>query len=150
MEKTYKGTNGDLILTDRGVIIKRGAKGFFLGGGTLRGDKTIPYSAISAVQFKKAGFTAGYIQLSLTGGFEAKGGLMQSINDENSITFNSVKNSERFAEAKKEIEEHIHKPRNEGVFKSDADDLEKYAKLRDKGVITEEEYQAMKKKLLDL
>ena len=35
--KEYKGYNGTLILTDTGVIIKRGAKGFFLGGGMLRG-----------------------------------------------------------------------------------------------------------------
>ena len=33
---------------------------------------------------------------------------------------------------------------------SDADELEKYAKLRDKGIITEIEFQAKKKKLLDL
>ena len=33
---------------------------------------------------------------------------------------------------------------------SDADELEKYAKLRDQGIITEEEFQAKKKILLDL
>ena len=68
--KEYKGYNGTLILTDTGVIIKRGAKGFLLGGGMLRGDKTIPYGSIVAVQLKKAGMTAGYIQLTLKGGSE--------------------------------------------------------------------------------
>ena len=33
---------------------------------------------------------------------------------------------------------------------STADELEKYAELRDKGIITEIEFQAIKKKLLDL
>ena len=33
---------------------------------------------------------------------------------------------------------------------SDANELEKYAKLRNKGIITEKEYLAKKKKLLDL
>ena len=33
---------------------------------------------------------------------------------------------------------------------SNADELKKYAKLRDKSIITEEEFQAKKKKLLDL
>ena len=33
---------------------------------------------------------------------------------------------------------------------SKADELKKYAELRDKGIITEEEFQAKKKKLLDL
>lgn len=88
--KEYKGYNGTLILTDTGVIIKRGAKGFFLGGGVLRGDKTIPYSSIVAVQLKKAGITAGYIQLTPKGGSEAKSGLFQSATDENSINFHSA------------------------------------------------------------
>lgn len=52
-QKEYKGYNGTLILTDSGVIIKRGIKGFLLGGGKLRGDKTIPYASIVAVQLKK-------------------------------------------------------------------------------------------------
>ena len=33
---------------------------------------------------------------------------------------------------------------------SNADELKKYADLRDQGIITEEEFQAKKKKLLDL
>ena len=33
---------------------------------------------------------------------------------------------------------------------SKADELKKYADLRDKGIITEEEFQAKKKKLFDL
>ena len=33
---------------------------------------------------------------------------------------------------------------------SNADELKKYAELRDQGIITEEEFQSKKKKLLDL
>ena len=33
---------------------------------------------------------------------------------------------------------------------SNADELKKYAELRDKGIITEEEFESKKKKLLDL
>ena len=33
---------------------------------------------------------------------------------------------------------------------SDADELKKYSDLKDQGIITEEEFQAKKKKLLDL
>ena len=41
---------------------------------------------------------------------------------------------------------------NNEVFNttSNADELKKYADLRDQGIITEEEFQAKKKKLLDL
>ena len=34
--------------------------------------------------------------------------------------------------------------------KSNADEIKKYALLRDQGIITEEEFQSKKKKLLDL
>lgn len=51
--KEFKGYNGTLILTDTGVVIKRGLKGVLLGGGMLRGDKTIPYCSIIAIQLKK-------------------------------------------------------------------------------------------------
>lgn len=150
--KEYKGYNGTLILTDTGVIIKRGAKGFFFGGGMLRGDKTIPYSSIVAVQLKKAGMTAGYIQLTLKGGSEAKSGLFQSTTDENSINFHSGfggKNNELFSEAKKMIEERINAV-NSPAKNSGLDDLEKLAALKEKGIISEEEFQAKKKQLLGL
>jgi len=150
--KEYKGYNGTLILTDTGVIIKRGAKGFLLGGGMLRGDKTIPYGSIVAVQLKKAGMTAGYIQLTLKGGSEAKSGLFQSTTDENSINFHSAfggNNNELFAEAKKLIEERINAV-NSPAKNSGLDDLEKLADLKEKGIISEEEFKAKKKQLLGL
>ncbi len=150
--KEYKGYNGTLILTNTGVIIKRGAKGFLLGGGMLRGDKTIPYSSIVAVQFKKAGMTAGYIQLTLKGGSEAKSGLFQSTTDENSINFHSVfggNNNELFNEAKQLIEERINSV-NSHAKNNGLDDLEKLAALKEKGIISEEEFQAKKKQLLGL
>src|SRR3990167_1774863 len=115
--KEFKGYNGTLILTDTGVIIKRGAKGFLLGGGMLRGDKTIPYSSIVAVQLKKAGLVAGYLQLTLKGGSEAKSGLFQSTTDENTVNFHSGKN-QIFEEAKTLIEEKINSvgaPKSSGL-----------------------------------
>ena len=36
------------------------------------------------------------------------------------------------------------------ITSSNADELKKYAELRDKGIITEQEFQSKKKKLLDL
>lgn len=146
-QKEYKGYNGNLILSDTGVIIKRGFKGFLFGGMKLRGDKTIPYSSIVAVQLKKAWFTAGYIQLTLKGGSEAKWWLFQSTMDENSINFYQGKN-EIFKDAKEIIEKNI-----SGTMSnknSDLDELEKLAKLRDKWVLSQEEFDAKKKKILDL
>jgi len=147
-QKEFKGHNGTLILTDTGVIIKRGIKGFLLGGGMLRGDKTIPYSSIIAVQLKKAGLTAGYIQLTLKGGSESKAGLFQSVKDENTINFYNNKNKD-FEEAKRLIAEKI-SAGNVQFNKSELDELEKLAKLKEKGIITEEEFNAKKKSILGL
>jgi len=147
MQKEFKGYNGTLILTNTGVIIKRGVKGFLLGGGMLRGDKTIPYSSIIAVQLKKAGLVAGYLQLTLKGGSEAKSGLFQSTTDENTVNFHSGKNKD-FEEAKCLIEERISDisaPKN-----SSLSELEKLAELKEKGIITEEEFNAKKKQILGL
>ena len=150
-QKEFKGYNGTLILTDTGIIIQRGVKGFLFGGMMLRGDKTIPYSSIIAVQLKKAGMTAGYIQLTLKGGSEAKSGLFQSATDENSINFHSAfggNNNELFNEAKTLIEEKIN---STGVPKSNGlDELEKLAALKEKGIINEEEFNAKKKQILGL
>lgn len=148
--KEYKGYNGSIILTDTGVIIKRGVKGFLLGGGMLRGDKTIPYKSIVAVQLKRAGLTAGYLQLTLVGGSEAKAGLFQSTKDENSINFHANRgNNDNFEEAKQAIEERIsadsNKPQHNPI-----NDLEKLAELKDKGIITEEEFNQKKKQILGL
>jgi hypothetical protein len=117
-----------------------------LGGGMLRGDKTIPYSRIVAVQLKRAGLTAGYIQLTLMGGSEAKAGLFQSTRDENSINFFKSQN-EKFEEAKRLIEERIglEKHKHSGI-----DDLEKLANLRERGIITDDEFAQKKKQLLGL
>lgn len=147
-EKIYKGYNGDLILTDRTAVIKRGAKGFWLGGGFLRGDKTIPYQSIVAVQLKKAGLTAGYIQLTLKGGSEPKGGLFQSTTDENSIHFYSGGNK-LFQEAKEMIEDKISSD-SKTSSQNGFNDLEKLAELKEKGIITEDEFQAKKKQILGI
>lgn len=148
MEKVFEGYNGTLILTDNAVIIKRGLKWFFLGGGTLRWDKTIPYQSIVAVQLKEAWRTAGYIQLTLMWGSEAKAGLFQSTTDENSINFHKWKNKD-FLEAKRLIEERLWSSKNQNTSsESLVDQLEKLWKLLKNGILTQEEFEEQKKILL--
>lgn len=116
------------------------------------GDKTIPYSSIAAVQFKKAGAIAGYIHLSLVGGIDSSTNVLMMANDENTVTFQiwGGKNK-KFEEGKNIIEQKMMAAKSGGAHhKSEADDLEKFAQLRDKGVITEDEFQQKKKQLLGL
>lgn len=151
MQDEYKGYNGTIILTDNGVVIKRGAKGFLLGGGMLRGDKTIPYSSIVAVQCKKAGVMSGYLQLSLRGGSEAKSGVNQAVKDENTVTFQINKNK-MFFELKERIEKKMHELSEGGQSNGSGkmDDLERLASLKEKGIISQDEFDAKKKQLLGL
>ena len=102
-----KGVQGGSIIFDgKSIIIKR--KGFmsFAAHG-LKGEKTIPIKFITAIQFKQAKFGNGYIQLSIMGGREAKGGLFQGVYDENTVLFNKKQQPE-FEKIKKKIEEKIH------------------------------------------
>ena len=142
----FKGYNGTLILGEQSVTIKRGFKDALITGGHLRGNKTLPYKSIVAVQLKKAGLLAGYIQLTLTGGSEAKGGVFQSTKDENSINFYASQNS-AFEKAKTIIEQKI-TGQNQGGGNERINDLEKLHSLKEKGILTEEEYLEQKKRLL--
>ncbi len=147
----YKGYNGNLVLTDRGVVVQRGAKGLLLQQ-SLRGEKEIPYDSIVAVQFKKGGMMAGYIQLSLRGGSEAKRGINEALKDENTVSFQFTSNG-RFQEAREIINYRVERTKNQEQSGSprDADPvarLRELAELRDQGVLNEEEFLAAKKRLL--
>jgi hypothetical protein len=156
-EREYRGQNGTVVLQDKALVIRRGVKGFLLGGGMLRGDKTIPFSSIVAVQLKRAGAVQGYIQFTLLGGPEAKRGWSEALNDENTVSFNFWGgNNEKFAELKNIIEGKMHSQTNVVSDNSSSrsfsslDELEKLAGLKDRGIITEEEFQQKKKQLLGL
>jgi hypothetical protein len=103
MEKTYKGVNGQITISNNIVVISRkGALGFLTQG--LKGDKRIPIKNITAVQYKDAGFlTNGYIQLSIHGSMENKSGLFAATHDENTVMFNKSQ-SKDFLELRDSIE----------------------------------------------
>lgn len=146
----YKGYNGNIILTDRGVEIRRSAKSFFAGGGYVRGNKVIPYDEIVAIQFKKPGVATGYIQFAIRGGSEAKGGVREAVKDENTITF---QRGRRWEEARDIIQwriDHVKAAmRHPAAAQRDmAAQLSDLARLRETGALTDAEFQAAKSRLL--
>lgn len=149
--KKAKGVNGQLELLENKLVIRRkGAISFITQG--LKGDKEIQIKQISSIQLKSPSFvTNGYIQFGFLGGQETKGGLFNATKDENTIMFNK-KQEDDFLEIKKIIEEKLdqHNNREPNKSPSGLNDLEKLAELRDKGIITEEEFQAKKKKILNI
>ena len=145
------GINGQIELHAHKIVIKR--HGFFaFAAHGFKGDKEILLKQISAIQFKKAGFFAnGYIQFSFLGGTESKKGIYDAIKDENTVVFNTSGN-EYFLAMKEHIEQLMlnqqQPPTNSGL--SNLDELEKLASLKDKGIISEEEFAAKKKQLLGI
>jgi Short C-terminal domain/Domain of unknown function (DUF4429) len=144
------GHNGQLELTESVLRIKRDGVMAFISQG-LKGDKEILISHISSIQFKKANaFLNGYIQFAFVGGQEAKGGILQGTQDENSVMFR-VGQQPAFEALRDELQKRISSPKEPSSKQlSPMDELEKLASLRDKGIVSEDEFQKKKKELLDL
>ena len=151
MQQEYKGINGTLIVSDTSITIRRGKRGAMFGSASQRGDKTIGYSVLSAVQLQKGGLIQrqGYIRFSFIGGTESKPSTRYGINkDENTIIFATKRNKE-FGAAKQLIEQRMQKTITQPLqVSSDADELAKLAQLKQLGVITEAEFEVKKKQLL--
>jgi hypothetical protein len=141
------GHNGQLELTETVVRIKRNGVLAFISQG-LKGDKEILVSHISSIQFKKANaFINGYIQFAFVGGQEAKGGIFQGAQDENSVMFR-VSQQPAFEAFRDELQRRISSGVPRSAQPSPMDELEKLASLRDKGIVSEDEFQKKKKELL--
>jgi hypothetical protein len=145
---TAKGIGGQVELSEDRITIKRKGAIAFMAHG-LKGDKEILISQISAVQLRKAGVTNGYIQFSFLGGTEARGGFVDATHDENSVVFN-VWQQKPFLVLKERLDEMLTSSRTGAKATSNLDELEKLAGLKEKGIITEEEFNQKKKQLLGL
>jgi hypothetical protein len=143
------GVSEDLeIFEDKLVITPRGVMGFLTKG--LKGSKEIPYASITAVQFKEAGLVfSGYIQFTLPGGNESKGGIFAATRDENTVMFVNTVNEE-MKKAKLFIQERIGQASkiNQTSNVSIADEITKLKRLKDDGAISEEEFNNMKTSLI--
>lgn len=148
----FKSSVGDglKVYEDRIVITHSGVLNFFAMG--MKGDKTIYYNDLTAVQFKKAGWVAGHIQFSILGGRESTGGVLAASSDENTITINSKENeiAEKIVAYIQEKIKEARQPKVAVAPTSAADELKKFKELLDMGVITQEEFDAKKKQLLGL
>lgn len=147
-----EGINGQIILTDNGIIIGREGLGGKIFSGYTKGEKFISYKSITGVQFKEPGMTWGYIQLTLPGGIESRGGSWDASKDENTVTFEKP-NLENFRRIRSIIEEKqglgsAQMPITQAAPRTGiAEELTKLAALKNDGAITEEEFVQLKKDL---
>ncbi|MEH7237295.1 SHOCT domain-containing protein [Bacillus sp. JJ1562] len=145
----FPGANGTVIVTPTKVTLKHSR---FLGAG--KGVKEIRIKSISGIQLKKAGLTAGYIQFVYSGSSDSQGRKTKDImNDENTIICNKRSHYEGMVKAKALIEKFIERAETSNATTaelSQADELKKFAELRDAGVISDDEFTAKKKQILGL
>lgn len=139
------GSNGSVeLLTDAIVIRRKGLANFLTQGA--QGEKRIPLSAITSVQFKAAGFMAGMIQFSLMGSRDAAPGMLAATKDENAVLFEKRQQPD-FERLKAAVEGRMGAkaaaPAN-GI----GAELAQMADLVDRGFMTREEFDAGKRRLL--
>jgi hypothetical protein len=121
------------------------------------GDESYPMERVKAVGFKEPGFARGHIQFGV---LDAHG--RAEANSTNSgwffgstdhMVMFDKKSLKDFILLKEFVEQQIEKHKKGGLSQklaelSIADELEKLAKLKDSKILTEEEFQIQKKKLL--
>ena len=121
------------------VITPQGFGGFLAKGG--KGAKTIPLFSITGVAFKKSGFVCGYLQFTIPGSIEGRGDVIDTVMNENSFMFKGQ--NELAQEIKNYVEKRIqelHRPQTVPSSGSIADELQKLADLKTKGILSEEEF----------
>lgn len=135
------------VFEDKVTITPKGLSGFIRKG--VKGAKTIMFYSISAIQLKRAGLLSGYIQFTVPGGIESKGGAIAAASDENTFVFPTgnalVKEIKDYIE--KRIQE-LRRPQAPPSSVSVADEIQKLADMLTKGILTEEEFQAAKRRLI--
>jgi Domain of unknown function (DUF4429)/Short C-terminal domain len=149
----FDGRNGGTVeLSETGVVIRRKGVLSALNQG-LKGEKRIPYASIMSVQFKEAGFTTGYIQFGVLGGQESRAGVWDAVKDENTVLFTKEASAD-FQRLRDLVEERIGHARTSTIGAAPSagllsEELTRLADLRDRGVLTEDEFLEQKKRLLE-
>jgi len=151
-----EGVNANLLLLEDRVRIQRREERTFLNQG-FRREREILLSQIASIRFRKAtALGNGFIQFVLSGGR----GVADSdvARDENTILFRSARQAE-FERIKAAIEMRKsaagavlphYQPQPQSRTPSYIEELEQLASLRDKGIITEDEFAAKKRQILGI
>lgn len=155
---SLNGVSGKHLDVYENKVVLSIKKGFW-SSVSNEGQKTIYYTDCTSVQFKKCGgVTTGYLQFETASVAAKRGNPASNQMNENSFVFNSSKYNAQMQEVYEYISQKVEECKNpktkpissaSSTF-SAADEILKYKKLLDMGAITNEEYEAKKKQLLDL
>ena len=134
---------------------KKSLTGMLVAGGS---SQIIRIKNITDVEFKEAGgLIRGYIQFRTpSSGNTKQGGMLSGFevaDDPNTVHFTKEEN-ENFLKLKSKIEELLDERESGNMVNSSqlssADELKKFAELKDQGIISEKEFESKKKELLGL
>lgn len=158
-----KGQNGKIMIFEEYLIISKSTIGGFISQGGASGERRYFYCDIVSVEYKKPTFFSnGYIKAIISGTTEtnAKVGILgssaSSMKDQNTVVLRafSSKASNEADKLHSTIMEKIHKAKTSAksqpiTVNSKLDELKKLGELKASGVLTEEEFQIEKEKLLN-
>lgn len=117
------------------------------------GERAIKIKDIVSVQLKEAGIARGYLQFVMAGTIEKKVSLTKNNNDENTIYFDASGKNSQVNENAREIKKYIENYNSEEntAIKSENkyDQLTKLKKLLDDNIISQEEFDKEKEKILN-
>lgn len=142
------------VYEDKVILTTKVTIGSVLTQNATDGEKTIYFSDVLGVQFKKASLTIGYLQFETAS--SSMNNRTSNFFNENSFTFEENLNAEMefVAEYVRKKVDEAKKQKNAPVVVtgavSSADELKKFKELLDMGIITQEEFDAKKKQLLGL
>lgn len=146
---TIRGVQDQLEVFDSKIAITpKGFLGFINKG--IKGTKEIPFTSITAIQLKKARLTSGYIQFTVSGGNESRGGIFSATKDENTFMF-IHKHNDVMTEIKDYIESRMAEsrvPQTSVSIASLSDEIQKLAQLHEQGILSAEEFQSAKNRLI--
>ena len=135
---------------DTVTITKRGLANALASG--MNGARTIQISAITAVQMKPAGMlTPGYILFSYAGSKPFMGGVWEATQDPDTFLFGKDLTGE-VAEFKVQVEKKMRESKQTAPVNNSSgsltDELRKLSEFKQQGILSQEEFEAAKKKLL--
>ncbi len=148
------------VYKNKCVIMTKTTFRSVIAGNFTDGEKTIFYSDLTGVQFKRCNsLLLGYLQFETasTGANRSNGNWAKNYESENSFTFEANLNdlmeeiSKYVKNRLEEIKENKTAPQTTVIEQktSSADELIKFKQLLDAGVITQEEFDKKKQELLD-
>lgn len=155
---SIKGNDGRLIVFENYVYFERKSiighlDTIFSGSNkSYYNEKKIPYEMINGVEWNKAStWRNGYISLAVEGEIKNENGLKGAVKNATSIIFFPKSNDD----ATKCVDFITEKIKNQtletknAAHMNQADELIKFKKMFDEGIITEEEFNKVKEKIIN-